>query len=155
MMAIDPETLLHRFRGVRATVIGDAILDRYAECSLRRLDSGAPVPVVELGREVCAPGGAANVAANLAALGARTTLVAVTGRDQAGERLRADLVARGVDVTTLLSDPSCRTHQKTRVIADGQYLVRMDEGRTAGARHLYDAVDSALCGADVVVISDH
>lgn len=155
MTTLDQEILLDRFRGVRVTVIGDAILDRYADCSPRKLCTEAPVPVVQLHREVCAPGGAANVAANLAALGARTTLVAVTGQDQAGERLRADLVVRGVDVTHVLSETSCQTHQKTRVIADGQYLVRVDEGQTGTGRRLRDAVDASLSRADVVVISDY
>src|SRR5690242_21279944 len=124
----DSERILDRFSTLRATVIGDAILDRYADCSPQKLCSEAPVPVVHLRHEVCAPGGAANVAANMAALGASVTLVSVTGQDDAGERLCSDLVTRGVDVSGVLSESTCRTQRKTRVIADGQYLVRIDEG---------------------------
>jgi D-beta-D-heptose 7-phosphate kinase / D-beta-D-heptose 1-phosphate adenosyltransferase len=147
--------LVDRFRGLRVTVVGDAIVDRFADCAPRRLCAEAPVPVVQRRGEVCAPGGAANVAANLAALGARVRLAALVGPDAAGAWLRADLEARGVDVEALLTDASCRTQQKTRIIAEGQYLVRVDEGETAPGRSLREAAEAALAGADGVVLSDY
>jgi len=149
------ETSLDRFRGMRVTVIGDAILDRFAECTPRKLCTEAPVPVVQQRHETRRPGGAANVAANLAGLGALVRLAGVTGQDEAGEWLRADLVARGVDVASLLSETTSTTHQKTRIIADGHYLVRVDQGETTSGRRLRDAVDAAVADADVVLLSDY
>ena len=138
------------------TVIGDALLDTFVECVPQKLCTEGPVPVVWRGREVSVPGGAANVAANLASLGAAVTLAGVTGRDPAGERLRFGLAELGVGLDALLPEPSCRTHHKMRILADGHYVVRVDEGdaRDRSGR-LRPVVRAALAGADLVVLSDY
>src|SRR5262249_57395424 len=101
-------------------------------------------------------GGAATVAANLAALGAAVTLVGVTGRDDAGATLRGALAALGVETDRLVADAGSRTHCKQRILASGQYVVRVDDGRTAAsARRVREAGDSALAGAEIGVPSDY
>jgi D-beta-D-heptose 7-phosphate kinase/D-beta-D-heptose 1-phosphate adenosyltransferase len=148
--------LVERFSRLRAVVIGDALLDSFIECAPRKLCTEGPVPVVWRQREVAVPGGAANVAANLAGLGAAVSLVGVTGRDDAGRRLRAELERAGVGLDLLLAAAGCRTHSKVRILADGQYVVRVDDGTTrAPARALHRAVERALADADVVVLSDY
>jgi D-beta-D-heptose 7-phosphate kinase/D-beta-D-heptose 1-phosphate adenosyltransferase len=151
-----PVLLIERFRGLRVTVIGDALLDTFVECVPHKLCSEGPVPVVWRGAEVSAPGGAANVAANLTALGASVTLAGITGRDPAGERLRAALAELGVRTDSLLGDAGCQTHHKTRILADGHYVVRVDEGDTRRcAPRLWPAIAPSLADADAIVLSDY
>ena len=148
--------LLDRFAGMRAAVVGDALLDEFVECEPRKLCTEGPVPVVWRQREVAAPGGAANVAANLAGLGAAVALVSVIGRDEAGRRLRDSLEDLGVHGDLLLAEAGSRTHRKTRILADGHYVVRVDEGETAvPGRRLRAAVARSLEEADVLVLSDY
>ena len=122
--------LIDRFGGLRVLVVGEAMLDRYLEGSATRLCREAPVPVVELDHYTDAPGGAANTAANVAALGARTAFLSVTGEDAEGSALRAELAARGVETENVVATPGRRTIAKQRVVADGHLLVRFDQGST-------------------------
>src|SRR6187399_2060452 len=85
-----------RFKGRRVAVLGDLMLDRYLWGRVDRISPEAPVPVVEIERESDSLGGAGNVAANLAALGAAPVLCGVVGEDEAGARLVAALAERGV-----------------------------------------------------------
>jgi D-beta-D-heptose 7-phosphate kinase/D-beta-D-heptose 1-phosphate adenosyltransferase len=117
------------------------------------------VPVVRKTGEERVPGGAANSAANLRALGAEVSLLGVVGDDAAATLLRAALRARGVDDAWLVADDEASTLHKCRVLADGQYVVRYDEGDgtdspPAGAR-LLARLDDAFAGCDLVVISDY
>src|SRR5438105_6673491 len=89
--------LVQRFRGLRALVVGDAMLDSYLEGTAARLCSEGPVPVVRKTAEERAPGGAANTAANLRSLGAEVEYLAIVGRDPVGALLREALRTRGVD----------------------------------------------------------
>ncbi|CAA9567775.1 MAG: ADP-heptose synthase / D-glycero-beta-D-manno-heptose 7-phosphate kinase [uncultured Thermomicrobiales bacterium] len=151
--------LVRRFRGLRALVIGDVMLDSYLEGTAARLCSEGPVPVVRKTGEERVPGGAANSAANLRALGAEVSLLGVVGDDAAATLLRAALRARGVDDAWLVADDEASTLHKCRVLADGQYVVRYDEGDgtdspAAGAR-LLARLDDAFAGCDLVVISDY
>jgi D-beta-D-heptose 7-phosphate kinase/D-beta-D-heptose 1-phosphate adenosyltransferase len=151
---------VRRFRGLRALVVGDAMLDSYVEGSAARLCSEGPVPVVRSGSETCLPGGAANTSANLAALGASVRFVGVTGEDEAGRMLRAALVEAGVSDRWLLADERVTTLHKRRILADGQYVVRVDDGDTramssSGRRMLLDRLTDAFHDSDVVVVSDY
>src|SRR5215213_11598020 len=89
--------LVSRFRERRVVVYGDVMLDEFVWGDVSRISPEAPVPVVEIRRESVRLGGAANVLANLRALGVRTALVGVVGADRAGERVRAELRAAGAD----------------------------------------------------------
>lgn len=151
---------LDRFADLSVVVLGDALLDGYLEGSAQRLCREAPVPVVRIGRRVEVPGGAANTAVNLAALGARVRLVSAVGRDREGARLRTALEAGGVDTDGLLARDDRRTVALNRVIAGDQLLVRYDDGSSEplspeAERVVAERLDAALADADAVVLSDY
>lgn len=155
-----PVDFVRRFPNLRALVIGDAILDTWLEGTATRLCREAPVPVVVGQEEYRFPGGAANTAANLSALGASVTLAGLTGDDPAGEQLRAALREAGVDIGALVADPNAITLHKRRIVADGQCLVRYDEGDLARCspacrRALGDRVERLVSGCDLVIVSDY
>jgi len=152
--------LVARFRDLEVVVVGDVILDSWTSGPSHRLCREAPVPVVTVERRVGAPGGAANTAANLAALGARVRLVSAVGADAAGAELGARLRELGVDETGVLTVPGRATVAKRRVLADGQILVRYDEGDTtplqaAEDRAVAEHLDRALDGAAALVVCDY
>ena len=108
-------------------VIGDVMLDRHVHGHVRRISPEAPVPVVSLSGEVHTPGGAGNVAATLAGLGARVTLAGLVGADAEGEQLREALRAKGVSRLALHEGPGVETISKTRILSEGQQqLLRLD-----------------------------
>ncbi|MFD5823966.1 D-glycero-beta-D-manno-heptose 1-phosphate adenylyltransferase [Lentzea sp. NPDC060358] len=152
--------LLSAIRGLRVLVVGDAILDRYLTGTSTGLSREAPVPVVELTSEHDQCGGAANVAANLRALGAEPQLLSVVGADPAGQRLRAALAAAQVGTGDLVVDESRSTVVKRRVLAREQMLLRMDEGSTgpitaATAGELTRRLSDQLHRCDLVIACDY
>lgn len=152
--------LLARFPATRLLVAGDIMLDRYIYGSVTRISPEAPVPVVRQVREVAAPGGAANTAANIAALGASVTLLGVIGRDPAAESLVRCLEQKGVSAASLLVDPARPTSVKTRVVAHQQQVVRLDDESNAAlpdeiAPAFLARFTSALAVSDAVVLSDY
>jgi D-beta-D-heptose 7-phosphate kinase/D-beta-D-heptose 1-phosphate adenosyltransferase len=152
--------IVHRFRGLRALVIGDVMLDSYLEGTASRICSEGPVPVVRKSAEERLPGGAANVAANLVALGAEVILLGVIGPDLAGQLLRTTLRDRDIDDSWLVEDAHASTLHKMRILANGQYVVRFDEGggddySPATRDALLAALDHTYTSCDVVVISDY
>src|SRR5579872_5887200 len=120
--------LVRRFRQLRALVIGDAMLDTYYEGAAARLCSEGPVPVVSKTAERRIPGGAANTAANLRALGAQVDFLSITGRDAPGTMLRSVLHEQGIDDCWIVEDAAGTTLHKLRILPDGQYVARLDEG---------------------------
>jgi D-beta-D-heptose 7-phosphate kinase/D-beta-D-heptose 1-phosphate adenosyltransferase len=150
---------VRRFRELRALVIGDVMLDSYLEGTAARLCSEGPVPVVRKTSEERVPGGAANSAANVRALGAEVTLLGVVGNDATGAILRETLRARGVDDAWLVTDDETATLHKCRVLADGQYVVRYDEGdgvrSTEVQAQLLAHLDAAFADCDLVLIADY
>jgi D-beta-D-heptose 7-phosphate kinase / D-beta-D-heptose 1-phosphate adenosyltransferase len=152
--------LVRGFRRLRALVIGDAMLDSYLEGSAARLCTEGPVPVVRKTTEEQVPGGAANTAANLRALGAEVVFLGLVGRDVAGTLLRDALQAAGVDDRWLVEDESINTLNKVRILADDQYVVRFDSGDTrrhtqAARNRLLAHLTEAFPLCDLVVISDY
>jgi D-glycero-beta-D-manno-heptose-7-phosphate kinase len=130
-MIDDLPRLLNAFKGSHIVVIGDVVLDEYVFGTATRMSREAPVPVLEFTERKLIPGGAANPAVNLAALGANVALVGVTGDDAAGEELRAALAGYGINVDGLLVDPSRPTTVKQRVMAQmglrfPQQMARID-----------------------------
>ena len=117
-------------RAPAVVVVGDAILDVWLAGEAGRLCREAPAPVVSVHSRRAAAGGAANTAVNLAALGARTRLVAAVGADHTGDELRALLEESGVDTSCLVAGP--QTVVKHRVLAADQLMVRYDEGEARG-----------------------
>ncbi|MBI4828065.1 MAG: D-glycero-beta-D-manno-heptose 1-phosphate adenylyltransferase [Nitrospinae bacterium] len=141
-------------------VVGDVILDRYLEGHVERISPEAPAPVFESRGEREVAGGAANVAANVAALGARAALVGVTGRDADAARLRALLAGQGISPRGLVADPSRVTTRKTRLMAQRQQMLRVDREtresapRAAGERMLA-AIRLELPRVGGVIVSDY
>ena len=118
--------ILDRIAGLRLAVVGDAMLDRFLWGEVERISPEAPVPVVRLRRETDKLGGAANVAANIRALGADVALVAVAGAGATSRRLVSLLGEAGIPDDGLLRLPGRRTTLKTRIIAHSQQVVRAD-----------------------------
>ena len=152
--------ILESFAGLDVLVVGEAMVDTYLEGSADRLCREAPVPVVNVARRTDAPGGAANAAANLAALAGRARLLSVVGDDDAGGLLRGALERSGVDCSALSTAPTRRTIGKSRVSAGSQILVRFDEGTTERLDRETEAVVVDALGelyevADAVIVSDY
>jgi D-beta-D-heptose 7-phosphate kinase/D-beta-D-heptose 1-phosphate adenosyltransferase len=110
----------------RLAVIGDSMLDRFLWGRVDRISPEAPVPVVRLESETTKLGGAANVAANISALGAHTVLFGLCGLDEAAVRLKALLAERGIDPAGLIETEARPTTIKTRILAHNQQVVRTD-----------------------------
>ncbi|MBL0311982.1 MAG: D-glycero-beta-D-manno-heptose-7-phosphate kinase [Holophagaceae bacterium] len=119
-------SLLGRIRGLKVAVLGDLMLDEYLFGEVSRISPEAPVPIVRIVREKAVLGGAANVAANLSALGAEPLLIGTLQRDAAGERLMGLLARLGISSEKLVLDPSRPTIIKTRVIGQTQQMLRID-----------------------------
>lgn len=119
--------LLNSFGGKRIAVVGDLMLDRYFWGSVSRISPEAPVPIVEVVEESTRLGGAANVVSNIASLGGIPVPVGVVGADTNGQVLAHAIGALGFPVDGIVEDGSRPTTVKTRVIADGQHVVRVDQ----------------------------
>lgn len=111
----------------RILVIGDVMLDGWWSGSIERLCREAPAPVVDIHTRDSVPGGAANTAMNLAALGARVAVAGIIGTDDAGVDLKNQLVAAGIDVRHLHSHPDMVTTTKIRISSGGQVMLRLDD----------------------------
>lgn len=144
------------FENVRVLVAGDLMLDRYWLGSTGRISPEAPVPVVKLDTREDRPGGAANVAVNIAALGAHAALVGLLGEDEPGNALLALLAARHID-TTHCTRSALPTTTKLRVLSRNQQLIRLDTEDVAPAppQQLLQDYRDAVKTAQVVVLSDY
>ncbi len=145
------------FSNVRVLVAGDVMFDRYWYGATARISPEAPVPVVRVGGEEGRPGGAGNVAANIASVGAQATVIGATGRDDAADRLARALDACGVACDFLRVD-GMETITKLRVISRHQQLIRLDfepDGQVIDAAAFNRKVVDALGVHDVLVISDY
>lgn len=159
------ETLVARLAGQRVVVVGDLCLDEYVMGVATRLSREAPVPVLELRQRLSVPGGAANPASNVVALGSQATAVGVIGADAAGETLTKHLRDLGIDTAGVVTDPQRPTTTKTRIVAQGslrfaQHLVRVDHlDRRPLSATLAQSLDAhlerLLAGARAVLISDY
>jgi D-beta-D-heptose 7-phosphate kinase/D-beta-D-heptose 1-phosphate adenosyltransferase len=151
--------LMIDFSGLSVLVLGDLMLDCWVYGQVERISPEAPIPVlrIEPERERWTLGGASNVAENVAALGAQTSLIGVTGRDAAAAQM-ARLTGR-ID-TCLIAAPDRPTTVKTRYIANGQQLLRADQESAAPldediAAAVLDAYRARLERADIVILSDY
>jgi rfaE bifunctional protein kinase chain/domain len=152
-MKIDPSLL----RRVRLLVVGDVMLDRYWFGEVERISPEAPVPVVRIGTTEERLGGAANVARNVTALGARAGLRSVVGNDEPGRAL-AGLLRRSEVADHLHVDSSLATTVKLRVIGRGQQIARIDFESAPEAEVLaahFQEYQSLLDAHDLVVLSDY
>lgn len=149
-----------RLAGHAVVIVGDVMLDRYWWGTVERLSPEAPVPVVHKRRATLAPGGAANVAANVASLGGTPLLVGVVGADDAGRELGRDLKERGISADHLVMDATRPTTVKTRVVAHSQHVVRVDEEERSPiaapvSAQIAERVTALVGEARVLVVSDY
>jgi rfaE bifunctional protein kinase chain/domain len=138
-------------------VIGDIMLDRYWMGSVNRISPEAPVPIVDIDSSTDKPGGAANVAKNLSDFGIDTTLVGISGKDEAAEKLSALMSGLNV-VYKPLVDSKVRTTMKLRVIDKNKQLMRIDhedKHKSKIASSLYKTVESIIDSFDAIIISDY
>lgn len=145
------------FAKARVLVVGDVMLDRYWFGDVNRISPEAPVPVVLVRRVEERPGGAANVARNIAALGGRVSLLAVIGDDEAGKALEGLLTGSGVDAV-LHRDAELSTTVKLRVVGHQQQLLRIDFERAPSKEALAEKLgeyERLVDEADAVVLSDY
>jgi D-beta-D-heptose 7-phosphate kinase/D-beta-D-heptose 1-phosphate adenosyltransferase len=152
--------LLDGFHAARVLVLGDVMLDRFVFGSVERISPEAPIPVVNVERVVDMPGGAANVARNIAAMGARAILLGVVGDDDWAAELRLQLASSPTIDAHLITDASRPTSVKTRYLADGQQVMRADrESRLALSapveRRVLDEFSASIGDVRVVVLSDY
>ena len=141
----------------RLLVVGDVMLDRYWFGDVSRISPEAPVPVVRVGRTEERLGGAANVARNIAAIGAAAGLLSVVGEDEAAARIQELLKAEGIDAQ-LHRDPGLATTVKLRVIGRQQQLLRIDFETEPGHEVLMSKLadfEARLNHADLVILSDY
>jgi len=160
-MAISPASaraLFKKISRLRVLVVGDIMLDHYVWGDATRISPEAPVPVVDIARDTWTAGGAANVALNLAALGARCTVAGFFGPDEAGTQLAALLADRRI--ATIPTPGTGRTIVKTRVLVQHQQLCRLDRESPPPAYAL-DAAEGlallrrAIDASDAIVLSDY
>ncbi len=126
-------SIIRHFKGKRLLVIGDVVLDQYIKGSVSRISPEAPVPIVLQEESFYTPGGAANVANNLASLGADVTLLSKIGDDIEGNILKRELQKRHIHTHGLFVDSHIDTIFKTRIIAQHQQIVRLDREKPARA----------------------
>lgn len=153
-------SLLNGFHAARVLVLGDVMLDRFIYGSVERISPEAPIPVINVERVVDMPGGAANVARNVAAMGARAILLGVVGDDAWAEDLRLQLASLPTIEAHLVTDASRPTSVKTRYVAAGQQVMRADRESRASLnapveRRVLDVFLASLGDADIVVLSDY
>lgn len=151
---------LDKIRQVKVLVVGDVMLDRYWWGTVNRISPEAPVPVVRLRKKTYAPGGAANVAANIAGLGATPVLIGGIGKDEDASLLCEVVSDAGISPENLLRSDHLPTTVKTRVIAHSQQVVRIDQEAENGfalpdEQSLLDAIRDAVETVDIVLISDY
>jgi rfaE bifunctional protein kinase chain/domain len=146
----------------KIVVLGDVMLDEFVWGDVTRISPEAPVPVVDIRRESVHLGGAANVVANVVALGAKACVVGIVGNDSAGERLRAGLKEASTLQTDdyLIIDDGRPSTTKTRIIAHNQLVVRADREQRGAVNgpiegRIIEILKQAIKGADAFVVSDY
>ena len=158
-------SIVHRFSERKIVVVGDAIADQFLYGSIARVSREAPVFILRHEQTQTIPGGAANCAVNLSALGAQVSLLAASGDDEAGRELRAKLENAKVDASGLITSSAFNTTTKVRILAGQahstrQQVIRIDyedqpfsDSNTRQA--VNEALEKAVRDADAVIISDY
>ena len=152
--------VLERIKNLNILVFGDVMLDRYVNGEVSRISPEAPVPVIRVREEKSVPGGAANVALNLASLGASVETVGWFGKDEQGDQLVEILSKRNIEVDSRCRFSSAPTISKSRITSSNQQICRVDRESNADAYSLgLDQFGSLLLekagNADAVIISDY
>jgi len=157
--------IIRRFPERRLLIVGDSIADKFLYGAISRVSREAPVFILRHESTETVPGGAANCALNLAALGANVSLISVAGKDEAGMALREKLAAAGVNVDGLVLSEKVQTTEKVRILAghshsNRQQVIRVDYEsapfKDASLRETINAIlKDAISAADAAIISDY
>jgi len=152
--------LIGRMKGSRVVVVGDIMIDRYLVGETERLSPEAPVPVVAIRERHSALGGAANVAANVSAMGATCLLVGVVGDDTDGAAIRQNLAIARLEDRFVIPIAGRPTTSKTRIIARSQQIVRIDDEVDSllegpELARMTKAAREALADADALLLEDY
>ncbi len=154
------DEIFARFVGLPITVVGDIMLDEYIHGKVERISPEAPVPVVDIVNKTYCPGGAANVAVNLAALGAEVNLCSVTGDDENGNILLNRLALCGLSTQMIIRSKTRKTTCKTRILGNRHQMLRLDEENThflspEEEEKLKKILISSLEGARGILLQDY
>ncbi len=152
------KSLLKKISKLRVLVVGDVMLDHYIWGDTGRISPEAPVPIIDIERDSYSAGGAANVALNIASLGAKAAIAGFFGKDDAGKRLEGILINKGIE--TIATPGSGSTIVKTRVVVRRQQICRLDR---ESPQHDYQIDESklgplfekAVKAADAIILSDY
>lgn len=152
--------IVNNFKGKRIGVIGDLMIDYFIWGNSERISPEAPVPIVFVTKESFRPGGAANTANNIAALGGNVSIIGLVNNDIPGRQLAKLLEKKGIDTTGLFEDRNRPTVQKIRVIVRGQQIVRIDKEKKdyinkRQEKQTIDFIASQIKDYDGLVISDY
>lgn len=156
----DLHSAIARFPTARIGVLGDLMIDRFVYGTVSRISPEAPVPVLAVTSKVTQPGGAANAAVNVLSMGGQLRLFGALGEDAAALEVLALLTERGADTRGVQLIAGRPSTVKTRIVAQSQQVVRIDEEDTAplpasAASALLDSVKEALAQLDLLVVSDY
>jgi len=148
---------IQKFKKAKILVVGDLMLDKYIKGDVSRICPEAPVPVVNVQEETFSLGGAANVAANIVALGGQCTVVGLIGEDTAKEKVLALMADKGINSSGIVSwiNP---TIQKIRVMSQNQHLVRIDYERKQKNTHVAQMcsyIEEHFQEFDLIIVSDY
>ncbi|MBF0545147.1 MAG: D-glycero-beta-D-manno-heptose-7-phosphate kinase [Candidatus Riflebacteria bacterium] len=152
--------ILSSFHNYEIAVLGDLMLDEYLWGKVDRISPEAPVPVVQVKRETWLPGGAANVAMNIVALGGKTCIFGVTGDDGTGRKLKESLLEKKINTQGMIIDSGRCTTLKTRIIGHNQQMVRIDRETSENleqktARSLTEVLSKMIPSVSGVIVSDY
>lgn len=154
------DKIIKNFSKIKVLVVGDVMLDRYWWGTVSRISPEAPVPVVSLEKTSLAAGGAANVAANVAGLGAEPFLIGITGEDEEAKLFPKVLQNANISNYELFPIKNRQTTIKTRIIAHNQQVARIDRETTTylcsgEVKRLFGKIRTAIENIDVIIISDY
>jgi D-beta-D-heptose 7-phosphate kinase/D-beta-D-heptose 1-phosphate adenosyltransferase len=151
---------LKNISNLNVLVIGDIMLDRYWWGNVNRISPEAPVPVLNLEKISLTAGGAANVAANVAGLGAKPYLIGVIGGDEEADLMRGILAAKEITSDFLVKSAERQTTVKTRILAQNQQIVRVDQETKATLtvmeeNKVWDVFVDLIAKVQIVIVSDY
>ena len=154
------EALQKSFAAKRIAVVGDLMLDKYFWGTVSRISPEAPVPVVEVDEESTRLGGAANVANNIASLGGVPVMIGVVGKDVGADILKNIVAGNGFPIDGIIVDTSRPTTIKTRVIAHGQHVVRIDQEEKVDLNadtqeKVFTCLKSQISSLDGIILEDY
>ena len=154
------QNIKRNFSDIKVLVIGDIMIDQYWWGDVDRISPEAPVPVVHINKKNFVAGGAANVAANVASLGAKPILIGIVGEDSEGKNLLDVLNSQDINVDNLLISKNRPTTVKTRIIANNQHVVRIDQEKSKAINknqenEIFINFEKQIDKVDIVLLSDY